>query len=170
MKLKRTKKSNILPVPIPTYKDCHHIHGVVSVLLPAGLGAAGSAMSALSLKWLRLPGAQPIFSSLANHWDLQILTEQFWSIPISLSIFGVPSIMKPFWKRFGVQISVPIASLCSALNGGYSFVTGNDEPIRDPWLWQLWGSPNNVDWVPLTVGFPLKLVEVGNRQDGMNSE
>lgn len=28
----------------------------------------------------------------------------------------------------------------------YSFVTGNDEPIRDPWLWQLWGSPNNVDW------------------------
>jgi len=31
----------------------------------------------------------------------------------------------------------------------YSFVTGNDEPIRDPWLWQLWGSPNNVDWVIL---------------------
>ena len=78
--------------------------------------------------------------------------------------------MKPFWKRFGVQISVPIVPPCSALNGGYSFVTGNDEPIRDPWLWQLWGSPNNVDWVPLTVGFPLKLVEVGSRQDGMNSD
>eukprot|EP00913_Durusdinium_trenchii_P035919 g33608.t1 len=31
----------------------------------------------------------------------------------------------------------------------YSFVTGNDEPIRDPWLWQLWGSPNSVDWVIL---------------------
>ena len=30
---------------------------------------------------------------------------------------------------------------------GYSFITGNDEAIRDPILWQLWGSPNDVDWV-----------------------
>lgn len=31
----------------------------------------------------------------------------------------------------------------------YSFVTGNDEPQRDPVRWQLWGSPNNIDWVIL---------------------
>ena len=29
---------------------------------------------------------------------------------------------------------------------GYSLITGNDEAIRDPLLWQLWGSPNDVDW------------------------
>lgn len=64
-------------------------------MLPAGLGDAGDpwAMSVLSLKWLRLPGAQPIFSSLpkkitkeCNHWDLQIFTEQFW---IVLELFEV---------------------------------------------------------------------------------
>lgn len=47
--------------------------------------------------------------------------------------------MNPFFVR--IPSPQPIFS--------YSFVTGNDEPIRDPWLWQLWGSPNSVDWVIL---------------------
>ncbi len=58
--------------------------------------------------WLRLPGAQPIFSSLAtkitkewNHWDLQILTEQFWSIPIFINFWCskyYETILEAFWS------------------------------------------------------------------------
>lgn len=49
------------------------------------------------------------------------------------------------YSRNGFYVKLPAAQPIFS----YSFITGNDEAIRDPILWQLWGSPNDVDWVIL---------------------